>query len=324
MKYVVVPGILGVTLMAASVVAASELPPAAEGLIDYHKDIAPIFEAHCVKCHGAEKQKSEYRLDSRNDAITSGSEGAAIVPGNSAESLLVRLIAGIDENFDIMPPKGDPLTPEQIGVIRAWIDQGAVWDESGSPSAGSDKQVFAGLGESWFVEATGQKGPLATWELVDEKGPAGEACVALTKGGSGSADTFNLLWDTKTQFKNGELTVALKSVSGEAARGGGILWRAQDKDNYYAAQFNPVAKKLSLIQVKDGSHEKLGSADVESAEGVWASLTVAQAGNAITVSLDGKALITAESTTFPEAGGVGLWTKGDAATVFTRLAVAAK
>jgi mono/diheme cytochrome c family protein len=320
----VVPALLGATLfLGVPSAMAVDLPAPAERVVDYHKDIAPIFEERCIKCHGEKKQKSDYRLDSRDDAISSGSEGAAITPGNSAESLLVRLLLGADDNYDIMPPKGDPLTPEQIGLIRAWIDQGVVWEGSAAGTTEAmaeknDKVAFAGLGESWFVEATAQKGPLATWQIVDEKGPEGETAIALTKPNHTDAGTYNLLWDTKTQFKNGEIAVSLKSISGEEDQGGGLIWRAKDKNNYYVARFNPLEKNLRLYQVKDGKREKLASADVERAADQWSNLVVKQQDNAVSVTLNGQTLIKADVETFTEAGGIGLWTKADAATIFTQ------
>lgn len=324
MKNVVVPALLGMTVaLSGSAVASEVMPAPSDRVVDYHKDIAPIFEDRCIKCHGEKKQKSDYRLDNRDDAIGSGTEGQAMVPGNSEESLLVRLLQGIDENYDIMPPKGDPLTPEQIGLIRAWIDQGVVWEGS-APGAteamaeGNDKVPFAGLDGQWFVEATAQKGPLATWALVDEKGPAGEPCVALTAPNHDSAGTYNLLWDATTPFKNGTITVALKSISGDEDRGGGLIWRAKDKNNYYVARYNPLEKNLRLYQVKDGKREKLASADVEIPAGAWAALSVSHQDDTISVSLNGQPLIQMEASTFSYAGGIGLWTKADAATVFTR------
>ena len=56
--------------------ASDSLPAPANQVIDYHKDIAPLLQEHCIDCHGADKQKSDYRLDNRADAIGSGSEGA--------------------------------------------------------------------------------------------------------------------------------------------------------------------------------------------------------------------------------------------------------
>ena len=116
-------------------VTGAELPQAARGPVDFARDVQPILRERCWGCHGAEKQKSNYRLDRRADAIKGGDSGdAAIVVGKGAESPMVRFTAGLDEDM-LMPPKksGKPrLTADEIGVLRAWIDDGAKWPEDGS------------------------------------------------------------------------------------------------------------------------------------------------------------------------------------------------
>ena len=113
--------------------------------VDFVREVQPIFEKNCVKCHGPEKQKSGYRLDVRVMALTGGDEHAPnIVPGKSAESPLIRFVAGLDADVK-MPPKGDALTAEQVAVLRAWIDQGAVWPE------GADAKV-AGPLDWWSLK----------------------------------------------------------------------------------------------------------------------------------------------------------------------------
>lgn len=120
-------------LLAPTFVAAqdkpAELPPAATTEIDFYRDIEPILAAACIKCHGPDKQKSDYRLDSRDAAIKGGEGGAAIVVGKSAESAIIKFVAGLDPDVRMPPPKADPLTPVQIGLLRAWIDQGLKWPE---------------------------------------------------------------------------------------------------------------------------------------------------------------------------------------------------
>lgn len=101
-------------------------PPSAKKDITFAKDIKPLFEKSCFKCHAEETQKAELRVDSL-EAVKKGSEyGPVIVVGDSAKSLLVHSVAGLIVDSE-MPPEGkaDPLTKEQIGLVRAWIDQGA-------------------------------------------------------------------------------------------------------------------------------------------------------------------------------------------------------
>lgn len=105
---------------------------AAEGKIDFVRDIQPIFAKACVDCHGQETHKNSYRLDARSIALTGGDYHAPnIIPGKSSESPLIRFVSGQDEKIK-MPPKGERLSGQQIALLRAWIDQGANWPESAS------------------------------------------------------------------------------------------------------------------------------------------------------------------------------------------------
>src|ERR1051325_11358198 len=104
----------------------SKLPPASTNQVDFDRDIQPIFEKSCLRCHGPEKPKSRFRLDNQESAWKGGEQGVDIIPGQSAKSPLIHFAARLVEDME-MPPsgKGDPLTREQVGLLRAWIDQGA-------------------------------------------------------------------------------------------------------------------------------------------------------------------------------------------------------
>lgn len=112
-------------------VDVSKIPPAADKKgVTYEADIKPIFEKSCIKCHGPEKQKGKLRLDSLAAALKGGEDGKVIEAGESAKSMLVQNVAHVGDEDMFMPPpdnkdKIPPLTKEQIGLIRAWIDQGA-------------------------------------------------------------------------------------------------------------------------------------------------------------------------------------------------------
>ncbi len=123
----------GAVLSAMLSVCFAGVCSAAEGTkIDFVRDIQPIFQQACLDCHGPEKQKNSYRLDAKASALHGGDYHAPnIIPGKSSESPLIRFVSGQDEKIK-MPPKGEPLTEKQIGLLRAWIDQGAVWPESAS------------------------------------------------------------------------------------------------------------------------------------------------------------------------------------------------
>ena len=103
---------------------------------DFKKDVMPILQESCIDCHAApykkgtrlRKPKGGYRVDTRENILKAGeSEEAGVIPGNAAKSQLYKRIILEEDHDDIMPPKGDPLTPAQQKVIKDWIDAGAAW-----------------------------------------------------------------------------------------------------------------------------------------------------------------------------------------------------
>lgn len=112
-------------------IAADELPPPVSRKVDFQREVEPLLRTRCQGCHGAAQQMSGLRLDGRESALHGGYSGAVIKPGNSAESTLVRRISG-PKDVGPMPPVGKRLTPEEIGIIRGWIDQGAEWNSTTS------------------------------------------------------------------------------------------------------------------------------------------------------------------------------------------------
>jgi ankyrin repeat protein len=111
---------LSVSLAAQT--APSPLPPAAQIKVDYDTDVKPILAQHCYACHGDAVQQAGLRLDLRQNALRGGDYGPVIIPGKSAESKLIKRVVDGDGAMQ-MPPSG-PLSADDIGILRAWIDQG--------------------------------------------------------------------------------------------------------------------------------------------------------------------------------------------------------
>jgi mono/diheme cytochrome c family protein len=104
--------------------------------VDFARDIQPIFNQNCVKCHGPEKQKGGLRFDPGETAMKAGESGEMpIVPGDTARSALLRRVVSHDPDEE-MPPKGDRLPPEKVALLERWISEGASspW-ANGAPGA---------------------------------------------------------------------------------------------------------------------------------------------------------------------------------------------
>ncbi|MBX7166140.1 MAG: DUF1553 domain-containing protein [Pirellulales bacterium] len=117
-------------LRAAEPAATDAQTPATER-IDYAAQIQPLLAAHCYKCHGPQKQESGLRLDQKAAALNHPEAvyGPAIVPGKSAESVLIQAVSGTHADLERMPPGSEPLSEAQIALLKGWIDQGATWPD---------------------------------------------------------------------------------------------------------------------------------------------------------------------------------------------------
>jgi len=138
-KRTVVASIVCGLALAGMVVTLSS----AQETVSFARDIQPILENSCWKCHGEAMQLSKLDLRTLEGALKGGEKGAAIVPGKSDESRLYRRVAGLEKPA---MPMGETLTGEQISAIRAWIDQGAHWDNAAVAKAQPlDRAALAAL-----------------------------------------------------------------------------------------------------------------------------------------------------------------------------------
>ena len=101
----------------------------AEERINYEREIKPILRSRCYSCHGALKQEAGLRLDTGELLRRGGDGGAAVIAQDPKGSLLIERVSATDESAR-MPPEGEPLTGDQIRLIRDWISQGAISPEN--------------------------------------------------------------------------------------------------------------------------------------------------------------------------------------------------
>jgi len=134
----------GLTVVHGAGIDLSKLPPAAGRSVDFEKDIQPLLSSRCYSCHGPKKEEAGLRWDAREAAFKGGEHGPPLVAGRSAESLVVQVVSGVHDGIGRMPKKGEPLSDAEIGLLRAWIDQGATWpDHLSSKTATPEKAHWA-------------------------------------------------------------------------------------------------------------------------------------------------------------------------------------
>ena len=176
--------------------AETKLPPAANRKIDFEKDVQPILSQKCHSCHGEDVQQSGLRLDKRQNALRGGDYGPVILPGNSAASKIIRRLVDGDGGLQ-MPPTG-ALSDEEIGILRAWIDQGAdfriqVQDEAPAKPVDPKLAALITAVRSGDTKAVGQL-IAASPELVNAHDQAG-ATPLHHAAGFGNLATMKLLLD---------------------------------------------------------------------------------------------------------------------------------
>ncbi|HEY2761262.1 MAG TPA: PSD1 and planctomycete cytochrome C domain-containing protein, partial [Pirellulales bacterium] len=122
--------------------------------IDFRRDVQPIFVQHCYVCHGPSKSESGLRLDQRDRLFQGGDSGPAIVKGHSDQSRLIQYVTGKNDDKIVMPPPGKapPLSPQDIDLLKAWIDQGALWPEVNRAMAETDAAGKERISDHWAYQ----------------------------------------------------------------------------------------------------------------------------------------------------------------------------
>ena len=142
MRNALVSNLVGLSAVLALISLLPAGAAAQSGVQFFSHEVRPIMERTCWNCHSDQIQSSGLDLSSREGALLGGLRGPAMVPGNAADSLLFRQIAGMEGPA---MPLGMPLTEEEIEVFRTWINEGAEWDA---------EPVIAPSGEGFTAFAT--------------------------------------------------------------------------------------------------------------------------------------------------------------------------
>src|SRR5262245_29379307 len=146
---------LGASSLSAAPIEIAEVKR--EGEVDFEKEILPIFRRNCLACHSATESQGDLVLESPQTILKGGSEGPAVVAGKGADSRLIKLASKQKEPF--MPPpdndvKAKPLTPQELGLIKLWIDQGAKGEVKAASREIAWQPLPAGINPIYAVAIT--------------------------------------------------------------------------------------------------------------------------------------------------------------------------
>jgi Domain of Unknown Function (DUF1080) len=184
----------------------------------------------------------------------------------------------------------------------------------------------------WTVAMTHDGAP-PRWEIVQDQSAPTRPCVLAQVSRDSTAGRFPLaIWE-KTTIRDGEVSVAFKTVDGSVDQAAGIVWRYHDPNNYYIVRANALENNVVLYKVENGIRLSIAPKGLPSRSygvkhqiprGQWNTLKVAFNASLFTVFLNGERLFETEDGTFAGAGKTGLWTKADSLTYFDEFTILGK
>jgi hypothetical protein len=188
-----------------------------------------------------------------------------------------------------------------------------------------DKGNLGEMPPGWKSGVTGKGATESVWKLAEDKTAPGGGGRVLFQTSKNRGSAFNVcIAENGGKYKDIDISIALKPIAGEMDRGGGVIWRVQDKDNFYIVRFNPLEQNFWLYKTVNAKRMSLVRVPASGESGVWHTIRVVHKGNKITCYFNGKKMIEHTDDTFTEAGLVGLWSKADAQTYFADVQIRAK
>jgi hypothetical protein len=172
-----------------------------------------------------------------------------------------------------------------------------------------------------FTSALTGQGAIGRWEVMkDDTAPSPSNVLAQTSADS-TDYRFPLAIADDTSYKDFSLSVKFKTLSGKVDQGAGLVFRLQDKGNYYVVRANALENNYRLYHVIKGRRVQFAGANFKVTPNTWHAIKVEARGNEFKCFYDGQLKITARDDTFKGAGKIGLWTKADSVIHFDDLVV---
>ncbi len=194
-----------------------------------------------------------------------------------------------------------------------------------------DSDTAGQMPAKFHAGLTGQ-GAKGAWEVKGDFTAPSQPNVLAQTSADNTNYRFPLAIADEGSFRDLDLSVRFKPISGRVDQAAGLVWRLKDANNYYIVRANALENNVVLYKVQNGKRTDLPlkgegrtygkKTDVLS--GQWSELRVVGTGELFEVFVNGQKLYEVEDDSFPEAGKVGLWTKADSVTHFDDLRVTAK
>ena len=174
-----------------------------------------------------------------------------------------------------------------------------------------------------WTQAMTHKGGAPLWEVRKDDTAPSKPNVLAQLSNDRASGRFPLAIFGGASFKDGELSVKFKPISGEEDQAGGMVWRYRDENNYYLTRANALEDNVNLYYVKDGRRKQITGWRGKVTSGSWRELSVEATGDHLEVYWEGTRIIDAHDKTFADAGKIGVWTKADSVTYFDDLSATA-
>ena len=158
----------------------------------------------------------------------------------------------------------------------------------------------------------------ANWMIDEDK-----SSMVLSLIQESNSSGFNLCYKSDVNFTDGVVSTLFRANKGKIDRGGGLMWRVQDNNNYYVARFNPLEDNFRFYIVQDAVRKEIASVDIKLTGG-WHTMKIVQKDDKFEGYLDSKKMLVAKDSRLKKGGGVGVWTKADALTSFDDLVIESK
>jgi hypothetical protein len=185
-------------------------------------------------------------------------------------------------------------------------------------------QASLGSLPSNFISSRTGGGDLGTWAVLSDTTQPSKPNVLAQTSTDSTDYRFPMAVLNDGVFKDFELSVRFKSVSGSVDQAGGLVFRYKDENNYYVVRANALEDNYRLYHVINGRRQQFAAANITVTPKQWHELKVVCIGNQITCFFEGNQLIQSTDDTFKDAGRVGMWTKADSVTYFDDFTVTPK